>query len=74
VINDIEASNSNFENGNDCDLESEDVNVEVGDNFVVTNDDLEMAIHYILLFTTNPCIGVNKHLMMIGAILGTKVI
>jgi hypothetical protein len=74
VINEIEASNSNLETGIDCDLEFEAMSVEVGDKFVVINDDLEMAIHSILLFTTTACIGVNKHLMMIGAILGTKVI
>jgi hypothetical protein len=49
-------------------LESKTANVEVGNNFVVIDDDLEMVIHFILLFTTSPCIGVNKHLMMIGAI------
>jgi hypothetical protein len=43
-------------------------------NFVVIDDDLEMVIHSILLFTTSPCIGVNEHLMMIGAIFGTRVI
>jgi hypothetical protein len=74
VINEIEASNSNFENGIDCDSEFEAMSVEMGDNFVVINNDLEMAIHSISLFTTSPCIGVNKHLMMIAAILGAKVI
>ncbi len=74
MINEIEASNSNFENGNDYDLEFETTSVEVGDNFVVIDDELKMVIHSILLFTTSLCIGVNKHLMMIGAILGTRVI
>jgi hypothetical protein len=55
-------------------LEFETTSVEVGDNFVVIDDELKMVIHSILLFTTSLCIGVNKHLMMIGAILGTRVI
>jgi hypothetical protein len=41
VINEIEASNSNFENGNDCDLEFDVESVEVGNKFVVIDDDLE---------------------------------
>jgi hypothetical protein len=73
MINEMNASNIDFENGDDCDLEYEIGKVKVGNNFVVIVNELENNDPFCLVICNKPLYA-KKHLMLIRAILSMKVI
>jgi hypothetical protein len=54
MINEMNASNIDFENGDDCDLEYEIRKVKVGNNFVVIANELENNDPFYLVICNKP--------------------
>jgi hypothetical protein len=73
MINEVNAIDIDFKNGNDCPLEYEIGRVKMGNNFVVIANELENNDPFYLVICNKPLYA-KKHLMVIRVILNTNMI